>query len=253
MWPIRVLLIASGLTIPVAAQQMPYSLAWVYTSAPTETGDGRVSATTVANTYGTSGHTAAAAVWLKRPDDSYAAANMYLDYMSQATTYIDMCSGSSCWDGTYVASSDGTTEYCPIALQYVTPAVVQQSQQVQPFIKVMSVSFNPTSIERTNSTTTFLVGVVKSQSCSSTGVQLQMGLLNISGTPSYSYAPNSVTQGAAFGSGVTTSASWSITTSESNQSPGTVAGTGLINDNYGTCNVPDGLRSKEASPSLTIR
>lgn len=233
-----------------AAAQMPYSLAYVYTSMA-ETGDGRMSATVVANTYGSSGHTAAASVMLQRPDGHWVSANMYHDYMSQATTYVDLCSGSACWDGLYFASSQGTSEYCPIANQYMEPVQSQQDNQVQPFVRNQSVSFNPTSIARTGGTTTFRITVIKSLNCAATGVTVQMDLSSMTApAPSYSYLPTMNGQAAAFGGVSTASASWEIRSSDTNQHPGTVAGTGSIISS--SCRV-DGQAGKEANPNLTIQ
>lgn len=199
MRTLRVLMLLAAYVACLAAQQMPYSLAYVYTTTPTETGDGRVTASTVANTYGTAGHTAAATVWLQRPDNHVASANTSMEYMSQAIAYVDMCSGSSCWDGNYLAGSHGTIEFCPITYQNVDPAVVQQSQQVQPYVRNLSVAYNPTSIARNSGSTTFTVIVAKSNTCQATGVDLQMAIHTIAGTPSNSFLPANVVRSAAFG------------------------------------------------------
>jgi hypothetical protein len=90
----------------------PHSLAFVYT-AVAETGEGEVSATTVATTGGASGHKVAAAVRVQRPDGfGRAAAAERFQYTSVVTSYVEMCLGDSCLDGVYPAGADGTRELC---------------------------------------------------------------------------------------------------------------------------------------------
>lgn len=84
-------LLLLGAAFFCGAQQMPYSPAYTYT-AITQTYDGSsVTSTSIANTYGMSGHTAAAATAIVSPSSRSASANMYHDYQSSATTYLPIC------------------------------------------------------------------------------------------------------------------------------------------------------------------
>jgi hypothetical protein len=232
------------------AQSMPYSLAYVYT-AGAETGDGMVSATTVATTGGSWGHTVAAGVRLQRPGGyETSATNSDFQYTSQATTYIEMCSGDTCYDGQYTATSVGTSEYCtPTSTEFDPTPPAQGYIQVDPFVRNQSVSFTPTSIGRTNASSTFRITVTKSPSCTSTTATLFVSHSIRKGNPQYSVFPVTTEVVATFG-GTQAFADWTFTSSQFNESYGEIVSTGAITGNSAACRL-DGQAGKEET--LTIQ
>jgi hypothetical protein len=209
----------------VSAQTMPYSLAYVYTSA-TVTSDGRVTATTVSNTNGTSGHTTAAVVWLYSPDGRYAGDYGGWYALSQATSYLPLCTASACYDGNYQSTSSGTNEYCPIAGQNVTPAEAQDTETVSPFVYLSSVSWSRTSLGRTSSYANFTVTAGKSNNCTATSISLQQNVS--SPTPGLKYVADVQNVKSATFSGSQANVSFTNGTAQDNPTSGTIQADGLI-------------------------
>lgn len=157
-----VLLLASGWS--AAGQDMPYSLAYTFT-AITLSADGlSVTSTSVANTYGSAGHTAAALTMLRSPGGRSAAANMYHDYQSSATTFLPICDNWGCEDGEWNAEGGGE-EYCPIAMATMAVAATQDRKETPPIIMVSQVSVQPSTIERQDGETTLFITAIKSPRC----------------------------------------------------------------------------------------
>lgn len=229
------------LVTPLLWAQMPYSVAWVYTTAAS-TGNGQVTATTIANTYGNAGHTAAASVQLIRPDGNSVGSNMYHAYTSQATVYMSLCSAWACYDGNYFAASYGTEEYCAPTSQYFAPAQSTNQEQISPFVRNQSVTISPSAVSTNSPSATFRTTVFKSQNCQATGVTIQGSYSIQSGSPQFSYAPNTQTQGAAFGASTTATADWTITRGNFSGT-GSIVATGAIVSS--TCRV-DGQAGREA-------
>ncbi|MGH9674911.1 MAG: hypothetical protein ACRD44_17195 [Bryobacteraceae bacterium] len=56
-------------------------------------------------------------------------------YSSQVTTYVEMCSGDTCYDGQFTATSDLTEEYCTPTSQSFQPPLATQQNQVAPWVQ----------------------------------------------------------------------------------------------------------------------
>ncbi len=149
---------------PAAAQDMPYSLAYTFTAITVSPDGLTVTSISVANTYGSSGHTAAAMTSLRAPSGRSAAANMYHDFQSSATTFLPVCDEWSCEDGEWVAEGGGE-EYCPIAMAYLAVAATQDRKPTDPAVKVTRAWVEPTRIARQLGRTTLHIQAVKSPRC----------------------------------------------------------------------------------------
>ncbi len=149
---------------PAAAQDMPYSLAYTFTAITVSPDGLTVTSISVANTYGSSGHTAAAMTSLRAPGGRSAAANMYHDFQSSATTFLPVCDEWSCEDGEWVAEGGGE-EYCPIAMAYLAVAATQDRKETPPVIQVVNVSVNPGQIPMQNGRATLYIKAIKSPRC----------------------------------------------------------------------------------------
>lgn len=212
-----------GTAFICGAQQMPYSLAYTYT-AITQTYDGSsVTSTSIANTYGMSGHTAAAATTIVSPSSRAAAANMYHDYQSSATTYLPICVGGDCEDGTYTAFGSGE-EYCPFAFTFMAVASTQKSTAVAPFIEVTNVAVADATIKKQGGATTLTLSLHKSLGCGGgdvTGSLASPPSMQIELIPSTGVNIQSWLNSGA-------SVSIAIKTSESNTVVGDVVGSGFV-------------------------
>ncbi len=98
-------------------------------------GCGSVTATSVANTNCTAGHTLpVVAVNVYNPGRTWSAfaSDNYSPYCyGQATAYLPLCSDGQCEDGQFEAENEGTTEYCPIAVAFVAAVAAQASENVE--------------------------------------------------------------------------------------------------------------------------
>ncbi len=133
-------------TVPLA-QEMPYPVAYTYV-AMAETGDGwSVTATSVANTNCTAGHTlpvVAVNVYNPGRTRSAFASNNYSPHCyGQATAYLPLCSDGQCEDGQFEAENEGTTEYCPSAVAFVAAVAAQASANVEAFKYLSRVWWDP--------------------------------------------------------------------------------------------------------------
>jgi hypothetical protein len=149
---------------PASCQDMPYSLAYTFTAITTSADGLAVTSTSVANTYGSSGHTAAALTVLRSPGGRSAAANMYHDFQSSASTSLPVCTESGCEDGEWEAEGGGE-EYCPIAMAYLAVAGTQDRKETPPVVMVTRVTVEPARIPRQNGTATLSIHAVKSPRC----------------------------------------------------------------------------------------
>mgnify|MGYP005834223667 CR=1 FL=1 len=183
---VSLLLLAAA--CPAAGQDMPYSLAYTFT-AITVSADGlSVTSMSIANTYGSSGHTAAALTSLRSPGGRSAAANMYHDFQSTAVTSLPICDDSVCEDGEWTAEGGGE-EYCPVAMAYMAVAATQDKKETPPAVMVTRVWVDPPKIARQNGTATLFIRARKSPRCPA-GVILH----GVFGTPEgmiYSREPQS--------------------------------------------------------------
>lgn len=158
------LVVAGVWSCLAAGQEMPYSLAYTFTAVTLSPDGLNVTSISVANTYGSSGHTAAALTLLRSPGGRSAAANMYLDYQSVATTSLPICTDWGCDDGEWSAEGGGV-EYCPIALAYLSVAPTQDRKETPPVIMVTRVWVDPGEIARQEGETTLFIRAAKSFHC----------------------------------------------------------------------------------------
>jgi hypothetical protein len=239
MWILSVM--AAGLS----AQTMPYSLAYVYT-AVSETGDGfSVTATTVSNTYGSSGHTSAAMVWLRAPDGRDSGANSYHSYMSQATTYIGLCVGDTCYDGFATAGSEGTQEYCPIAGQTLEPAPSGDQVNVTPYAYLSRVAFSKPRLGLAGDSGTFTVTAGKSQGCGSSNATVQANVSSSTqGLQFYFDGPPNNPKQVNF-TGFIAQGGFTIGTQGGNQIAGSIDADGLLVNNSSGCRQISELKQME--------
>lgn len=149
---------------PAVGQDMPYSLAYTFTAITLSPDGLSVTSASVANTYGSSGHTAAAVTILRSPSGRSAAANMYHDYQSIATTVLPICGNWGCEDGEWTAEGGGE-EYCAIAMAYMAVAATQDRKVTPPIIMVSKVSVAPAVIPMQNGETILSIHALKSPRC----------------------------------------------------------------------------------------
>ncbi len=207
---------------------MPYSLAYTYT-AITQTYDGNsVTSTSIANTYGMSGHTAAAATAIVSPSGRAAAANMYHDYQSSATTYLPICVGDDCEDGTYTAYGSGE-EYCPFVYTYMSVASTQGTTQVATFIEVTSAGIYKSPMRKQGDTNKMTIRARKSSGCAGGTIEGALASpvgMTITLSPSGGINPSWANNGAVV--------DFSISTAYSNSVEGDVEGSGAIGSSHCT-------------------
>lgn len=159
---VLILLLVSGWS--AAGQNMPYSLAYTFTAITLSPDGLSVTSTSVANTYGSSGHTAAALTMLRSPGGRSAAANMYHDYQSSATTFLPICDNWGCEDGEWTAEGGGE-EYCPIAMTTMAVASTQDRKTTPPVVMISHVWVDKAEIALQGDETTLFIRAHKSQSC----------------------------------------------------------------------------------------
>jgi hypothetical protein len=231
---------------PLVAQQMPYPVAYTYV-AMAESGDGwSVTATSVANTNCTSGHTLpAVAVTVFNPGRTRSAfaSNDYSPYCyGQATAYLPLCSGGQCEDGRFEADNEGTTEYCPIAFAFLAAVAAQGSEQVEAYKYIVSARWDPPGpLERRNGASTFYVRGGMSAGCQASQILLARALSQRPRdrqTPiQFQALPTVGLQGCSPPPGQPTrhcEVSWDVETSSQNQGSGYIDGTGRV-DGPSTC------------------
>lgn len=157
-------LLAIGFPCSALCQDMPYSLAWTFTAITISSDGLSVTSMSVANTYGSSGHTAAALTSLRSPGGRSAAANTYHDFQATAVTALPVCNEWVCEDGEWIAEGGGE-EYCPIAMAYMTVAASLDRKDTAPIVMVTRVWVDPVKIPRQTGTATLFILARKSPRC----------------------------------------------------------------------------------------
>lgn len=230
------------------AQQMPYPVAYTYV-AMAESGDGwSVTATSVANTNCTSGHTLpVVAVTVHNPGRTRSAfaSGEYSPYCSgQATAYLPLCSGGICEDGLFEADNEGTTEYCPITLAFVAAVAASQQVRVPAYISIDAAWWAPSGpLARQNGSSTLKVRARQSASCGATAVSITGDFDPEPDSVQFTKLPTVQSQGCQPNPHCTVE--WTLTTSPGNQSAGTINGAGILHSYTGpnTCDVKDFVKS----------
>jgi hypothetical protein len=223
------------------AQEMPYPVAYTYV-AMAESGDGwSVTATSVANTNCTAGHTLpVVAVTVYNPGrtrSAFASDNFSPYCYGQATAYLPLCSDGQCEDGRFEAENEGTTEYCPIAFAFVAAVAAQGSQVVEAFKYISRAWWDPAGpIDRQNGTSSFYLRGGRSSGCQASSILLGHAF---SQRPSdrkkqiqFSALPADNTQ--ACSANPECEVYWTVETSNVNEGSGYIDGTGRI-DGPSTC------------------
>jgi hypothetical protein len=139
-----------------------------------------------------------------------------------------------------------TQEFCPISSSYVTSPVAQQNVPQAPFVINLSVTFNPTTISQQGQQSILRTTVQKSINCTASVATVELGPAVQSGDPDYTYEPNTLIQGAAFGGANTASVDWTF---RKNAGSGTVVAGGAVTD-ASPCVVPQTQCCKQAT--LTV-
>lgn len=232
----------------LCAQEMPYPVAYTYV-AMAESGDGwSVTATSVANTNCTSGHTlpvVAVTVYNPGRTRSASASGEFSPYcFGQATAYLPLCSGGVCEDGLFEADNEGTTEYCPIALAFLAALAASQQEHIQHYIWVDSAWWAPSGpIATQKGSSTFKVRARQSRGCGATAVSISANFDPEPDSIQWSKEPLVESQGCQ--PNLDCAVEWRVTTSPLNESTGTINGAGILESYTGpnNCTVKDHVKS----------
>lgn len=228
-------------------------MVWPYSSSALATsmsGDGlSVTATATSSTPNPWGHTASISVTLRSPSGSRSASSTGpYGGTSYAYAVLPLCVGTTCEDGDYVAQSSGT-EYCPLTPGYRGFGSLFSTQQVSPFVYMISVDFYPTSIARQNADSTLTTRAGKSPNCQASGVTIAANFAKPQGMLA-TITPSSQQNGAVF-SGLEGSTTFTFHTNNNNQVSGFVDGSAYIYSVFGCTNKGD--TPKTANPRLTVQ
>lgn len=206
--------------------QMPVQQGWVYTTSALNTENMTLSATTVADTNGASGHTISAVVKITTPDSRVSYGTGGWGFLSQASSSTPLCSGD-CYDGTFFVESSGSEEYCPIAATYIAAIVSYADNVIPPYVFVQGAAWSPSAANKKNGSSVFSVSVSKSSTCNASNVSIQAHHLVPTGMVfQFNPATNPVTSNF---SGTSAFASWMGTTGANNEVTGDLSSDGAVN------------------------
>lgn len=212
-----------------AAQTMPYPVGWVYTTSVLDEDSLVLVASTVSDTGGESGHTTSAAVKITSPDSRVAYAAGAWAYSSFASTGLSLCdTAGTCYDGQFLARSEGTQEYCPIASVYMVVSESMSQNQVEPYAYPKSARWVPSAIPYQNGESHFIFTVAKTPTCGGGNATLEMSVAKNPSVLLVTIVPDPGSQRIVAFTGHEASAGWELKTPGSNNTIGTVQGTGRL-------------------------
>lgn len=211
------------------AQTMPYPVGYVYTTSVLDVDNLVLTAATVSDTSGASGHTTSAAVKITSPDSRVAYGTGAWAYSSFASAGLSLCdTAGTCYDGLFIARSEGTQEYCPIASAYMMLAEAMSQNQAEPYAYPKSARWVPTAVLFRNGKSDFIFTVAKSPGCGNGSAILEMSITKNPSMLSVTITPEPDSQRTVPFSGNEASASWELTTLGENNTVGIVQGTGRL-------------------------
>ncbi len=210
-----------------AAQTMPYPVGYVYTTSVVDEDNMAITAATVSDTYGESGHTTSAVAKITSPDGRTAYGTGAWAYSSFASTGLSFCdSAGTCYDGLFIARSEGTQEYCPIASTYMVVGESLREQDIPAYAYAEGARWVPSSVQRKSGSSQFLFEVGKTATCPAGAATGSLVLFATEGLL-YSVTPE-IGQGKVVISefaGNQATIRWTLETSSTNPTAGTVRGT----------------------------
>lgn len=231
---VRLILLLAMLCAALTAQTHPYSNAWAFATAA-ETGDGQLSATTVAGTGGTDTHTMQQiSILIQSPGGRIAsAANYPGGTTGQATAFLPLCTSSGCEDGIFQMTTAGTRETCGVTFQTLDLPIQTPTFNVDPYVYMSEVVFNPISISKQGGTSTFTATAGKSPGCNASNVEIGFNSHSVDAIQYSVNPPPPPPPGIGHRQTVpfavtTAQASWTVTTTNNNPNTGNILGTGLI-------------------------
>lgn len=216
--------------IACSAQTMPYPVGYVYTTSVVDENNFVMTAATVSDTYGESGHTTSAAVKITSPDGRTAYGTGAWAYSSFASTGLSLCdSAGTCYDGLFIARSEGTQEYCPITFTYMVAGESLHEQDVPGYAYAEGAQWRPSSVQRKSGSSQFWFQVGKTANCPAGEATGSLVLFATEGLL-YSVTPE-IGQGKVVVSGFIgneATIKWTLETNSTNPTAGTVRGTGHL-------------------------
>lgn len=212
-----------------AAQTMPYPVGYVYTTSVVDEDNLAITAATVSDTYGESGHTTSAVVKITSPDGRTAYGTGAWAYSSFASTGLSFCdSAGTCYDGLFIARSEGTQEYCPVTSTYLVGQESLRENQMQPYAYPKSARWVPSAVNYQSSQSDFIFTVGKTLDCPNGNVVVEMSILK---SPSHIVAninPPLNTQRTLQIVGAELAVIWNLQVPGNNGTIGTIQGTGRL-------------------------
>jgi hypothetical protein len=209
------------------AQTMPYPVGYVYTTSVLDEDNLVILAATVSDTYGQSGHTTSAVVKITSPDSRVAYGVGPWSYSSFASAGLSFCDGAEiCHDGLFVARSEGTQEYCPIAFTYMLIAESLVQTQIEPYAYVKSAQWVPGTVHYQNGSSKFKLTAAKTEGCPDGNANFEFSTLGVPSIVRYTVfgtSPKVVPFQSSFAS-----AEWELRMDPANGSIGEISGTGRL-------------------------
>ncbi|MFZ5928371.1 MAG: hypothetical protein ACOYX1_13085 [Acidobacteriota bacterium] len=213
-----------------AAQTMPYPVGYVYTTSVVDEDNLAITAATVSDTYGESGHTTSAVVKITSPEGRTAYGTGAWAYSSFASTGLSFCdSAGTCYDGLFIARSEGTQEYCPVTSTYLVGQESQVGNEIQPYAYAKSARWVPDAVHYQTGISRFHFTVEKTEGCGGASGGTATVEFSAVGYPTIvKFTVIGDARKAAAFSGSTATQTWELRMDSGNGSEGTVVGTGRL-------------------------
>ncbi len=237
--------------IACSAQTMPYPVGYVYTTSVVDENNFVMTAATVSDTYGESGHTTSAAVKITSPDGRTAYGTGGWAYSSFASTGLSLCdSAGTCYDGLFIARSEGTQEYCPIAFTYMVLAESQGEERLDPYAFPKSARWVPRTANYQDDDSEFVFTVGKTATCPNGNALVEMSVLKDPAHIKANIEPLPDTQRTIAFTGSELVVKWKLTTAGDNGTVGTIEGTGRLMG--APCRILPAAPQNSKSSTLTL-